>query len=137
MELTHFFGPDEIAPGEGAWVFLLRKPISIQNSPAEQINHFYTDAYMAACNETLAHMYGFENCNEIIGAPLITFMPATHAIMDLLDQLITSGYKLNNALSKEQDKDGRPIFFLNKMECLFKDGLLIGGKGTQIQIEKP
>jgi hypothetical protein len=50
--------------------------------------------------------------------------------------MIKSNYKLYGAISKEHAKDGRPIFFRNNMEAIFKDGLLIGGKGTQILVEK-
>lgn len=137
MELTHYFQPGEIAPGEGAWVFLMREPISPDVSIPEQITQFYSNAHMAICNNELAVMYGFDNKNDLIGAPVSTFMPASNSILELLETMIKSNYKLYGAVSKEHDKDGRPIFFRNNMEAIFKDGVLIGGKGTQILIEKP
>ncbi|MBK9554571.1 MAG: hypothetical protein V9F05_19825 [Chitinophagaceae bacterium] len=137
MELTHYFQPGEIAPGEGAWVFLMRSPISPDVSIAEQITQFYSNAYMASCNDELAQMYGFDSKNDLVGAPVSTFMPASNSILELLETMIKSNYKLSGAISKEHAKDGRPIFFRNNMEAIFKDGLLIGGKGTQILVEKP
>lgn len=137
MELTHYFQPGEIAPGEGAWVFLMRLPISPDVSIPEQITQFYSNAYMAICNDELAHMYGFDSKNDLVGAPVTTFMPSSNSILELLERMIKSNYKLSDAISKEHDKDGRPIFFRNNMEAIFEDGMLIGGKGTQILIEKP
>ena len=137
MQLTHYFKPGEILPDEGAWVFLLKAPISPTLSPAELISTFYETGYMAACNEALAKMYGFENVDELLGLPVSAFMPPSNSILELLEAMIKNGFKLQNAISKEQDRVGKPIYFLNKMEALFENGLIIGGKGTQIPVEKP
>jgi hypothetical protein len=137
MELTHFFKPGEIAPGEGAWVFLLKSPLPANLSPAEQITLFYETAYMAVCNDELAIMYGFERAADLIGAPVSTFMPPSNSILELLETMIKSGYQLENAMSKEHDREGKPIYFMNKMYGIMSDDTIIGGKGTQYLIEKP
>lgn len=137
MQLTHFFKPGEIQPDEGAWVFLLKAPLSPDLSPAELISTFYETAYMAVCNHALAKMYGFENTEEMLGLPVSAFMPPSNSILELLEATTKNGFKLENAVSKENDRVGKPVYFLNKMEALFENGLIIGGKGTQIPVEKP
>lgn len=137
MHITHYFKPGEILPGEGAWVFLLKTPVSPDLSPAELINAFYETGYLAAYNDAFADMYGFEQPDELMGLQLSVFMPPSNNIFELLETMIKNGFKLENGISKEQDHVGKPIYFQNKMEALFDNGLIIGGKGTQIPVEKP
>ena len=44
---------------EGVWRFELEQPVPVTLPDDEQIERFYTHAYLAECNDTLAQMYGY------------------------------------------------------------------------------
>ncbi|HEX6433731.1 MAG TPA: PAS domain S-box protein, partial [Gemmatimonadales bacterium] len=93
---------------EGVWRFELENPVPIHLPADEQIERFYADAYLAECNDAVAHMYGYANAAQMIGTRLADMMPRTdQQNLEYLRAFIRSGYRLTDAESHEFDRDGR------------------------------
>ncbi|MCX7594295.1 MAG: PAS domain S-box protein, partial [Fischerella sp.] len=120
---------------EGIWCFELDVPISLNSPEDEQIRLFYQYGYLKDCNDFMAKMYGFARAEEIIGARLEDFLPATdqHNI-EYLRNFIRSGYRLIDAESHEVDRYGNSKYFLNNLVGVVENGVLVRAWGTQRDI---
>lgn len=113
--------------GEGIYLFEFDKPIPIDLPDDEQIKLMYKHAYMAACNDKFAQMYGYSHGKELIGTRLIEF----HGTDDNPENIafakawIQSGYRILDAISHEYDKDGNDKYITNNCLGIVKDGFLI------------
>ena len=96
---------------------------------------FFRHAVLAECNRTMAHMYGFEDETEILGARLGQLLPASdpHNV-DYLRSFVRSGYRLTGAESHETDAEGSPKFFLNNLLGVVEEGRLTRVWGTQLDV---
>ncbi|HEV2706701.1 MAG TPA: PAS domain S-box protein [Pyrinomonadaceae bacterium] len=117
---------------EGIWRFELERPVSINLSEDEQIEHFYRYGYLAECNDAMARMYGFERAEEVVGARvgdlLVRDDPKNE---EYLRAFIRSGYRLTDAESVEVDREGRTHFFSNNLIAVVEDGHALRAWGTQ------
>ncbi|MBW4572728.1 MAG: PAS domain S-box protein [Tolypothrix carrinoi HA7290-LM1] len=120
---------------EGIWRFEIEKPISLELSEDEQIQHFYQYAYLAECNHVMAQMYGFSCAEELVGTRLGDFVVACdpHNI-EYLRSFIRSGYRLVDAESHEVDKYGNSKYFVNNLVGIVENGVLMRAWGTQRDI---
>lgn len=120
---------------EGIWRFEIEKPISLELSEDEQIQHFYQYAYLAECNRVMAQMYGFSSAEELVGTRLGDFVVASdpHNI-EYLRSFIRSGYRLVDAESHEVDKYGNSKYFVNNLVGIVENGVLMRAWGTQRDI---
>ncbi|MBO6586510.1 MAG: PAS domain S-box protein [Gracilimonas sp.] len=118
---------------EGIYLFEFRDPIDTTLPPLEQIPLFFKKGYMAACNEVMAEMYGYNDSNIIIGKNLEFFFgnEKSDHIIEYFKGIIEANYKIKDALSIELDKDGNPKYFLNSITGIIKDGYLTRVWGTQ------
>jgi len=122
---------------EGIWRFELEEPISIKLSVKKQIDLFYKYAYLAECNEAFARMYGYDNCDDLIGARLTDFLPKNDPInLAYLTAFIRSGYKLSGAESHEIDKDKNSKYFENNLVGIVDNGKVLRAWGTQRDISE-
>lgn len=120
---------------EGIWRFELEKPLSITLSPKKQIDHMYTYAYLAECNDAMAKMYGYKNSAEIIGGRLGDFLiKSDKNNIDYLTAFIKSGYRLQNTESHELDRFGKLRFFSNSLTGHVESGFLKRAWGLQREI---
>ncbi|HEY7161227.1 MAG TPA: PAS domain S-box protein, partial [Acidobacteriota bacterium] len=55
---------------EAIWRFELEKPIDTTSQEEEQIDQFYSSAYLAECNDVMALMYGYSHAEELVGTRL-------------------------------------------------------------------
>ena len=120
---------------EGIWRIETDRPIPTSLSEDEQIARFYTDCYLAECNDAMARMYGFEFAHEITGARLANLL--AHDRLENIAYLrafIQSGYRLTGALSRERAKDGLPKYFSNSLLGVLENGALVRAWGTQQDI---
>lgn len=136
MDIKHQFEGEIIADDEGVWVITLEKPLLTALSVAQQISMFYEFGVLKSCNQTMCEMYGFSDPEQLIGARLGDLLPATQSNLEYLSAFINSNYDLNDAKSRETDKDGKPIYFLNSLKGIIKDGILIAAKGRQKLLKK-
>jgi PAS domain S-box-containing protein len=120
---------------EAIWRFEIEKPILLELSEDEQIQHFYQYAYLAECNQVMAQMYGFSCAEELVGTRLGDFLVACdpHNI-EYLRSFIRSGYRLVDAESHEVDKYGNSKYFVNNLIGIAENGVLIRAWGTQRDI---
>ncbi|HSN86236.1 MAG TPA: PAS domain S-box protein, partial [Thermoanaerobaculia bacterium] len=120
---------------EGIWRFELEQPVAIDLPEDEQVDLFFRHGVLAECNRTMAHMYGFEDETEILGARLGQLLPASdpHNV-DYLRSFVRSGYRLTGAESHETDAEGSPKFFLNNLLGVVEEGRLTRVWGTQLDV---
>lgn len=122
---------------EGIWRFELKKPVSTRLPVSAQIRHFYTYAYLAECNDTMARMYGFEHAGQITGAMLGDLLPKSDKRnREYLTAFIRSGYTLTNAESFEMDKRGNTRIFQNNLVGIIEAGCITRAWGTQRDITR-
>ncbi len=117
---------------EGVWRFELEQPVPVTFAEDQQIERFYTNAYLAECNDALAQMYGYSKAGELIGARLGDMMPRSDPQnLEYLRAFIRSGYRLTDAESHEVDREGNERFFLNNLIGFVSEGQLQRAWGSQ------
>jgi PAS domain S-box-containing protein len=120
---------------EGLWCFDLRVPVAINLPPEEIIEHCRQYSFLSECNDTMARMYGFDKAGEFIGATMDDLLGMTDpARMEYLKEFIKNGYTAVKAETKEYDRYGKTLYFLNNMTGIIEDGLLKRVWGTQQDI---
>lgn len=120
---------------DGIWRIELTAPMPLSLPQDEQIDWYYRHAVISQCNFGLARMYGYNSAEEVIGLPLREVMPLDNPVnLELSQRFLRSGYRLVDAESREIDKNGREVVFLNNMVGIIKDGKLVGEWGTNRDI---
>jgi PAS domain S-box-containing protein len=98
----------------------------------EQIARMFSDGRIAECNDAMARMYGLDSAAQLLGAQtgklLVREDPRN---TEYLRAFIQSGYRIENAESREVTPDGTLKVFLNNMVGIVKEGRLLGAWGTQ------
>lgn len=116
---------------EGIWRFEVEHPIPVHLSAAEQIERFFEEGYLAECNDAMAQMYGFQNAAELVGMRLTDFFPRDADTEAYFSHFINSGYRVQDAESKELTKGGAIRYFSNNLIGIVENGLLHRAWGTQ------
>lgn len=120
---------------EGIWRFEFLEPISVKNSPENQIKMIYRYGYLAECNDVYAKLYGFETANEIVGARISELLDENNpANQEYLRKSILKGYKIDNIESVETSKDGTRKVFMNNMVGIVENDFLVRIWGSQRDI---
>lgn len=120
---------------EGIYRVELRQPVSIALPEDEQIQLFFKHAFIAECNLSMAHMYGFETQEEAIGVPISQLLlPSDPHNVEYMRKFIHGGYRYFDQESHEVDKFGRPKYFLNNATGFIENGYLMQVWGTQRDI---
>ncbi|MEQ8525452.1 PAS domain S-box protein [Gracilimonas sp.] len=112
---------------EGIYLFEFTQPFDIHLPVDQQIKKFYEHGYVSACNDALAKMYGFSSSNDLIGKKLIDFHGSDKDPRNLnfLTKLIQSGYNIKDEISVEKDKNGDTKYFLENINGVVQDGVLV------------
>ena len=117
---------------EGVWRFELEEPVPTELPVEEQIERFYTHAYLAECNDVVANMYGFARAAELVGARLGDLLPRSDPQnVEFLHAFIDSGYRLTDAESHEHDREGNDRYFLNNLIGIVSQGRIVRAWGSQ------
>ena len=120
---------------EGIWRVDLKDPIHINTPPEKMIEYCYNNAWVAECNDAFAKMYGFEKASDIIGIPLNKIMPDDNPVnMNYLVKFFTNGFKVQEELSYESDRDGNQLILLNNMVGIIEGEYIKRAWGTQRNI---
>jgi signal transduction histidine kinase len=82
----------------------------------------------------MAEMYGSEKASDIIGSRIERFLPRNKDTETYLMHFIKSGYRVVNAETRERDKDGRDVYFINNLIGIVEDGCIKRAWGTQSDI---
>jgi PAS domain S-box-containing protein len=120
---------------EGIWRYVLEEPLDITLPVDAQIEHIYRHAYLAELNDAMAHMYGYERGEELVGARVEQMLPPTdEASTAYLRRVVELNYRTENLESVERGRDGGILYFANSMVPQLVDGKLVGAWGLQRDI---
>jgi hypothetical protein len=117
---------------EATWRFHHEQPLDIILPEDDQVEHLYLYSVLAECNDAFARMYGFRSAVDVIGTRLVVFCPPSNPEnIAYLRSFIRSGYRLEDAESREIDRYGNAKYFVNNLVGIFERGQLVGAWGTQ------
>jgi DNA-binding response OmpR family regulator/signal transduction histidine kinase len=117
---------------EAVWRVEMEEPVAISLPADEQVEQFYRHAYLAECNDAMAHMYGYGAAAELVGARLGDLLPQSDpANLQYLRAFVETGYRLTEAETNEVGRDGRPRYFINNLFGIAQDGRLVRAWGSQ------
>ncbi len=120
---------------EGIWRIDLDKAIHIHTPLDGLINYCYKHAWVAECNDNFARMYGYEKASDVIGIPLNKILPPDNPEnMGYLVKFFSNGFKVENEISYETDKDGNQLVLLNNMVGIIEGDYIKRAWGTQRNI---
>ncbi|HVG12953.1 MAG TPA: PAS domain S-box protein, partial [Flavisolibacter sp.] len=119
---------------EGIWRIEMEVPVPVILSVESQIELFFRHAYLAECNDAMARMYGYQHSAELLGMRLADFFPSDADTTSYFTYFITSGYRVQNAESRELTKTGESKYFSNNLIGIVEDGMLVRAWGTQRDI---
>lgn len=120
---------------EGIWRIDLDKAIHINTPLDGMINYCYNHAWVAECNDNFARMYGYGKAADVIGIPLNKILPADNPEnMGYLVKFFSNGFKVENEISYETDKDGNQLVLLNNMVGIIEGDYIKRAWGTQRNI---
>ena len=117
---------------EAIWRFEMDEPIDVTLEPAQVLELAWQYGYLAECNDAFARMYGFDKASDMIGMRLWQLLrrddPQARAY---LLNLQAQGFRVSDAQSVENDRDGNPHIFLNNLTGIVEDEKLLRVWGTQ------
>lgn len=120
---------------EATWRFHHEQPLDITLPEEDQVEHLYLYSVLAECNDAFARMYGFRSAADVVGTRLVVFLPPSNPEnIAYLRGFIRSGYRLEDAESREIDRYGNAKCFVNNLVGIFERGQLVGAWGTQRDI---
>ena len=120
---------------EAVWRFEVGEPVPVDLPVDAQVEQFYRHGFLAECNDAMAQMYGLTRAEELIGLTLARLLPPSDPRnVAYLRDFIESGYRLIDAESQEQDREGRTKCFLNNLIGIVEGGKLRRAWGTQRDI---
>lgn len=120
---------------EAVWRYELKVPVSIKNDAAYILDHICQHSYLAACNETMAALYGYDSPSGLEGRLLRQVLDLNSPQnIDLLKAFIHNGYRLINAETQELDRHQQTKYFVNNLIGIVEDGYLKRAWGTQKDI---
>ena len=122
---------------EATWRFHHEQPLDITLPEEDQVEHLYMYSALAECNDAFARMYGFRSAADVVGTKLVVFCPPSNPEnIAYLRAFIRSGYRLEDAESREIDRYGNAKCFINNLVGIFERGQLVGAWGTQRDITR-
>jgi len=120
---------------EGIFRIELQNPIPIHLPIHEQVEQFYSQAYLAECNDEMARISGKQNAEDIIGARMSEYLPRTDTRnIEYVKSFIKSGYRLVEVESFRTEADGHEVCLLNSLIGLVERGCLTRAWGVQREI---
>lgn len=121
---------------EGIFLHEIEKPIHKDMPMEEQIDIFFNHGYIKTCNDSFAAMYGYEFAHELEGFRLAQLQGGDdnpHNIA-FLKKFINAGYRLNNEISLDVDKEGNTLYISNNLVGIHENGRLVRLWGSQYNI---
>jgi PAS domain S-box-containing protein len=122
---------------EGIWFLAFDAPIPVHLPEEEQVKLIYKNGYVAECNDVLAQMYGYHSSAEMTGVRLMDLQEGKS--LDPFNyqatlKLVREQYRSGNRETREVNRFGEPVYFLNSAVGVIKDECLTGLWGTQLDI---
>jgi PAS domain S-box-containing protein len=122
---------------EGIWYLAFDQPIPTHLPAEDQVELIYRYGHIAESNDVLAQMYGYPSSAEIQGVRLLDLQDG--GVLDPLNyqatlKLVNENYRSGNRETREVNRHGETVYFLNNAMGIIKDGCLTGLWGTQLDI---
>ena len=111
-------------------------PVALDTPVEAQIEHLFTHAYLAECNDAMARAYGYTTAAQLVGTPLAAMLkPDDRKSREFLRAFLTApGHQLIDVETEELDRNGQTKIFLNSLVGIVEDGRLVRAWGTQRDI---
>lgn len=121
---------------EGIYFLEFDEPISIHLPQEEQAERLYTMSRIVECNETLAHMYGYQSSDQVRGVRLLEIIGGEINDVNFraAEQLVRSGYRASKLEIEEKTINGDTKYFLSNEVCVIDDDHIVGLWGTQLDV---
>ena len=120
---------------EGIWRIEVTEVLDISVPLEEMIEHCFTYAYIAECNDAYAQMYGFEKAADLIGIPLNKLWPKENPVsIKYITDFIKNGFKAKEEISYEYNRNGEQVIFINTMVGIVEGNFLNRVWGTRRNI---
>ncbi|MEO6253497.1 MAG: PAS domain S-box protein [Ferruginibacter sp.] len=120
---------------EGIWRIELKEAMDITAPLEELIEHCFSSAYIAECNDAYAQMYGFREAVELIGIPINKLWPIENAVtIKYITGFIKNGFKATEEISYEYNRNGEQVIFINTMVGIVDGDFLRRVWGTRRDI---
>ena len=120
---------------EGIWRYEVDEPLDLSLPAEAQLDHLYRHARLAELNDAMARMYGYEQADALLNAPLSMILPPDDpAARAYLLSIIEIGYAFSDVESAERGRDGSIRHFENSMVPVVQNGKLLRAWGVQRDI---
>jgi PAS domain S-box-containing protein len=121
---------------EGIFLHENEIPIEKDMPVDQQVNIFFNHGYIKKCNDSFAAMYGYQNSSEIEGFRLAQLQGGDDNPLNIafLKKFINAGYRLNNEISYDVDKDGNRLYISNNLVGIHEHDKLVRIWGSQFNI---
>jgi PAS domain S-box-containing protein len=122
---------------EGIWYLSFDPPIPVHLPAEEQVSLIYEHGYVAECNDVFAQMYGYPSSEEMRGARLLNLQKGKtleRMNYQAMLTLVRENYRSGNRETKEINRHGETVYFLNNSVGVLKDDCLVGLWSTQLDI---
>ena len=107
------------------WRIEFDPPVPTSLPEEEQLELIFRDGYLAECNEAMAHYFGFEKTDELLGWPISKLVKLSHSGMRHAALLaIRSGYRYSIVETSPIGPDGKRRYMLRSQWGIVDDGLL-------------
>lgn len=120
---------------EGIYSVEVNPPVSINLSIEEQCEQLYRNVRVTKANSAFAAMYGVDNPDDMIGiGNADVHAPDSEKNAAFIRGTIENGYRFHHLETEEIDRQGQLLYLLNSGIYTIKEGYLVGGWGTQVDI---
>jgi PAS domain S-box-containing protein len=121
---------------DGIYYMNCGAPIPTHLSPEEQTELYYQSAYIEECNEMLCQMYGYDKIEDLRGLSIEEAHQGDNYAENRRSFSIFAkqNYRIQDAVTKEIDREGNAKYFLNQAVGIIQEGALVGIWGTQQDI---
>jgi PAS domain S-box-containing protein len=115
---------------EGIWRTTVDVPVPCDLPIDEQIERFARLAYIAECNDAMAHLQGYPNADAMRGVLLRDVLVRSPGNQEGLRAFIRAGYRLSDVESVVTHTDGSVHTLRHNLVGIVHDGMLSGVWGT-------
>lgn len=120
---------------QGIYRMEMHPPVSIDMPIEDQVDLFLDASRVEECNDALARMYGTDDRSQIIGKTLGDLhADEAEANRSAQRAFIEEGYRINNVVTQEPDRDGNLCYFSNTAFSIIIDGAVHRVWGIQQDI---
>ena len=120
---------------DGVWRIELNQPLPIETPLEQQIAHLQQHAFIAECNDTMAHMEGYRRAEDLLGRRLREVVHSNHADQDdYLRAFVRGGYRLSDRLVERTSAQGERRHYLCHLVGIVEKGALVRAWGSRRDI---